>query len=107
MSTQSGRYYKIGSLYHVNITIVWTGKGSASAGSQIKISLPATVAAEGGASIGFASGIGFSGSYLTAAATSNVILLFGWSNAGGGANVNVSNLGTSGEIIVSATFWTV
>lgn len=104
-----GSYYKIGSLYHVQATITWTGKGSASAGSGLYFTLPANVAnaSSCAAVVGYSSGISFTGSYLTSAcgASTNFLALYGSSNTGTTTQVLVSNASTSGQIFIYATFW--
>lgn len=107
-SVAVGSYYKIGHLYLYNIQITWTSKGSAS--GAVRISLPGTIGASNtrvSSAIGYANGIGFTGSYLTAQASNGTAYstLFGFSNTGVSTSVAAASLSTSGEIQLSGHFW--
>lgn len=105
-----GQYIQTGSLIRGSATINWNGKGSASSGSQLKISLPATLGANCNRSclsLGFVSGIGFTGNMIcgTATTATNYATLFGFSG-GTAFSVTVSQCGTSGELQYEFLFWT-
>jgi hypothetical protein len=107
-STASGKYYQLGSLYIVHIQLVWTSVGSAS--GTVLISLPATIGASDNrvaATIGFASGITFTGSYLTSTGSpgGNSLSIVSWSTSGVGNNVQVSQMASSGELQLNLTMW--
>lgn len=101
-STAVGNYMIIGNLVWVTIRIVWTGKGSAVAGSTLSVSLPLTIGAStprANASLGLQTGIGFTGSYLTwsASSGSSILTATGFSTTGTGTTVIISQVATTGE----------
>lgn len=111
VSTATGTYYKIGHIYFVQLLLVWTGKGSASAGAGIRISIPTTMGTNQtrlNGTIGFANGVSFTGSYLTCVGGPNTsyVNLYGIGNTGSApSQVLVSNLSTSGEIEIQFTMF--
>lgn len=109
-SIQVGQYYKIGHMYFVSLQYAWSGKGSAVSGNQIQVSLPTTIGASMNraiGTIGFANGIGFTGSYLACNGNSGqqYINFFGFSNLGAIQPVLVSQLSTSGELQMQIIYW--
>jgi len=106
--SSNGFYWQIGRYYFVNIAIVWTGKGSASAGSQIQISLPATsgtVPTRSSFTLGYVSNVTAAG-MLTFNVNSSSNQIQGWVFvSGGGPNaLTVGNFGTTGEIQFAGWF---
>lgn len=108
-TTATGNYYKIGHMYFVKIFLVWTNKGSAVAGSVLRVSLPAAVGATSTtpADIGLTQGAGFTGNSFTsfASAGNQYIQFSGMTNAGAQSNVTVSQFAASGQIQLSITYW--
>ncbi len=103
--TTSSSYYKDGGVIFVNIKIAWTGKGSASAGSGVRISLPFTAATTPNRcpfTFAFVSGITAT-TQLTAGADSGnaYINMFTLTSGGAASGVLVSAMATSGEIQLS------
>lgn len=109
LSGAAAYYQKVGNLYFVDISTGWTSKGSASAGSTLKISLPSVInssTAHAPVSIGYASGIGFTGTYLigTVDAGNAFIQLIGGTNAGVMTAVTNSQVAASGSIQISLVY---
>lgn len=109
-SVALGNYYQIGPMYIFTIQLTWTSKGSAAAGSNLVVSLPATQTSSLSAafSVGYNSGIGFTGSTLGARAanTASSFGFYGTSTAGVLTQVTVSQASSSGSVIVSGVMWT-
>jgi hypothetical protein len=109
-ATTSASYYKIGHVYHVQGLITWSSKGSAVAGSPIRISLPATIGAAStrmSVTLGYTSGMSFTGSAPLAfgIAGNSYFVISGASNAGVMTGVTVSQCAASGEMMFSCTFF--
>jgi hypothetical protein len=108
-STAIGQYYQLGSLLFVNAQIIWTGKGSASAGAGVRVSLPAPLGANCARacpSPGYVA-LGFTGTTIVYTATSgnSYFQIYGVANNGVTTNVTVSQLGNTGEIQYTAVYW--
>lgn len=105
--TASGWYYRYGARTIVHINVSWTGKGSAGAGSVVRISLPITSGAAPGANpftIGFTNGI-TSLTQLMAYVngTDNYVQLVSFVSGSSAASILVSGMGTSGQIQLTGT----
>jgi len=110
-TTAQGVYYKLGALIFLQICLVWTGKGSATAGSAVRISLPFSIGASTSkvaASIGYAAGVIFPDDFFTAdGASGNAYLgLYSLSNSGSVTQLLVSDMLSAGELSLSLTYWT-
>lgn len=110
-TTAQGVYYKLGALIFLQIRLVWTGKGSATAGSAVRISLPFSIGASTSkvaASIGYAEGVIFPDDFFTAdGASGNAYLgLYSLSNSGSVTQLLVSDMLSAGELSLSLTYWT-
>jgi hypothetical protein len=102
-SAASGWYYRVGARTFVNINITWTGKGSASSGATVRISLPITSNVAPGAncfSIGFINGVtSTTGAPLAFCnGGDNYIQLINFVSGSSGSSVLVSGVGTSGQL---------
>lgn len=114
MSVQVGLSTQLANGYYTQIHITWTGKGSATAGNSIRISLPGTLVNTTNYrvsfSIGFVEGITFSaGQQITASATAgnNYIDLYAIkSNASAPTPLAISDCSTAGEIYIGGFFRT-
>ncbi len=109
-STATGQYYQLGHLYIVTARLVWTDKGSASSGSNLKVSLPVALGANcirAAVTLGSQSGISFTGSTILANAITgdSFFTPFGFSNTGVGTAVTVSQASASGAIHFTVTYW--
>lgn len=101
-TTANGYYLQIGSYYFISIHIIWTGKGSAGASNEVRVSLPITTGSSPDRStftVGFTNGITTATQLMCVAnnATSYVnyyILVSG----GSPTKLIVSTFATSGEI---------
>jgi hypothetical protein len=105
-STAQGDYSQMGNVTFVEIWLVWTGKGSASAASPLYISLPfASSSPRAMFTLGFVNGI-TSTNQLVANANlgSAKINLWRFVSGGGPATIPVSSCATSGEIQLSGFF---
>jgi hypothetical protein len=102
-TTATGQYQKIGHLYIGQIFVAWTSKGSASSGSQLRVSFPTAVGASNSRvslALGYLSGIGFTGSQLVATASSgnSYATFFGFSNVGLPTPAVISQSQNAGEL---------
>ncbi len=107
-SSAFGNYYQIGPVNMVSVDIVWTGKGSAAAGSAFRLTLPSSPVRQVSMTIGYAQNIGFTGSYLVASAAggTNAIFFAGTSNAGVETSVTVGQVGATGRLTATIFYWT-
>lgn len=109
-TTASGSYFQIGNLIIGQAQIAWNSKGSAGAGSNVRISLPAAIGASvsrASITIGNASGIGFTGNTLMSSGDTGNSYggLRGLSTGGVSTAVIVSQTLSSGEIQYAFSYW--
>jgi len=107
---QNGRYYKVGHQYFVSIQVAWTGHPAAVGTNTVQVTLPVPIGASDlrvAATIGYALGIGFTGTYLTSRAnTGDSVLVFdGWTNSGVPTDVLVSQVAGAGELQLNVSYW--